>query len=551
MRRFVSVWLPHWPIERLCRVSPSAVPAEAPLALIASVQGRLTLSAVNAPARREGLAAGWTLADARAAVPSLATRPAEPSADLRALRRLALWLSRYGPRVAIERAASGHSSKGKARALAAAVDAPDGISIEINGVAHLFGGETALLADLVRRLAGLGLTVRPGLADTPGAAWAVARAVASRRLAGRIIAPGDTAAGLAGLPVAALRLLPETVTLLKRLGLKSIGDLMHLPRPGLERRFKSKEAAAAVLTRLDQALGALDEPARALMPPPRFAVRQNFAEPLVSSEGVMATLGALAHRLGEDLAANHQGARRLVLALYRADGSLARIAAGLSRPSRDAAHFHRLLADRLAGVDLGFGVDLMTLAAPASEPLGAGQAGLSGLAPRTSDGEALLVDRLVSRLGAGKVLMLSARASHLPEEAEVRVPALAGNATPPLDPPPRQSARPPFLLPHPEPVAVVAEIPDGPPASLEWRRRRCRIVKAQGPERIAPEWWQPLLAMTREAGEASSAKHRPRTRDYYTIEDEAGRRYWVFREGLYGREESDDPPAWYLHGLFA
>ena len=130
------------------------------------------------------------------------------------------------------------------------------------------------------------------------------------------------------------------------------------------------------------------------------------------------------------------------------------------------------------------------------------------------------------------------------------MPALAERATPAIAPPVRLSARPPFLLPHPEPVAVVAEIPDGPPASLEWRRRRCRIVKAQGPERIAPEWWQPLLALTRES-EESTPKRRPRTRDYYTIEDEVGRRYWVFREGLYGREESEAPPAWYLHGLFA
>ncbi len=551
MRRFVSVWLPHWPIERLARMSPAAVPAEGPLALVQAVQGRLTLSAVNAAARREGLAPGWTLADARAAVPRLATLPAEPQADVTALRRLALWMSRYGARVSIERPASGGARKGKAAELLSAIDAPDGISIEITGVAHLYGSETGLLADLVRRIAGFGLTVRPGLADTPGAAWAIARAVTSRRLADRILAPGETAAGLAPLPIAALRLAPETATLLKRLGLKSIGDLVHLPRPSLERRFKSKEAAAAVLTRLDQALGLAKEPARALVPPIRFAVRRSFAEPLVASEGVLASLSDLAHELGEALSAARQGARRLVLALYRSDGSLARIAAGLSRPSREPDHVRRLLADRLASIDLGYGVDLMTLAAPATEALEAEQDGIAGLAAHKSDGPALLVDRLSSRLGPDRVLKLAARASHLPEAAEVRVSALAESPAPAIAPPVRLGARPPFLLPHPEPVAVVAEIPDGPPASLEWRRRRCRIVKAQGPERIAPEWWQPLLALEREQEEAIASKRHPRTRDYYTIEDEVGRRYWVFREGLYGREESEAPPAWYLHGLFA
>lgn len=534
-------------------MSPAAVPAETPLALVLAVQGRLTLSAVNARARREGLAPGWTLADARAAVPRLATRTAEPSADATALRRLSLWMSRYGARVAIERPVvdAAAKSKGKAAGLAAVLDAPDGISIEITGVAHLYGDEAGLFADLVRRVAGFGLTVRPGLADTPGAAWAIARAVPSRRLADRILAPGETAAGLAPLPIAALRLAPETVTLLKRLGLKSIGDLMPLPRPSLERRFKSKQAAAAVLTRLDQALGVAKEPARALVPPMRFAVRRSFVEPLVSSEGVMASLSDLAHELGETLSAARRGARRLVLALYRSDGSLARIAAGLSRPSRAPDHVRRLLADRLASIDLGYGVDLMTLAAPSTEALEAEQGGIAGLAAHKSDGQALLVDRLASRLGPGRVLKLAPRASHLPEAAEERVSALAESPAPRIAPPARLSARPPFLLPHPEPVAVVAEIPDGPPASLEWRRRRCRIVKAEGPERIAPEWWQPLLALEREKEEAIAPKRRPRTRDYYTIEDEVGRRYWVFREGLYGREESEAPPAWYLHGLFA
>ena len=223
-----------------------------------------------------------------------------------------------------------------------------------------------------------------------------------------------------------------------------------------------------------------------------------------------------------------------------------------SRPSREAGHFRRLLADKLTSVDLGFGVDLMTLAAPATEPLDAAQTALADLAPTADGGSALLIDRLVSRLGADKVLRLAACASHLPEAAERLVSALASPS--PIEPPPnapRRGARPPFLLPHPEPIAVVAEIPDGPPASLEWRRRRCRIVKAEGPERIAPEWWQPLLALASGGDDAAPAKHRPRTRDYYTIEDEAGRRYWVFREGLYGREEGETPPAWYLHGLFA
>jgi protein ImuB len=611
MRRFVSVWLPQWPIERLCRASPGAVPAEAPLALVESLDGRLTLTALNRAARREGLGPGLALADARAAVPALATLPAEPAADLVALRRLALWMSRYGVRIALEhfptrwppgsskkmrpgknpeRSASGDPRRRQAgarsgevdtgapkdrapRQISAAIDAPDGIGIEITGVAHLFGGEKGLLADLVHRLAGFGLTVRPGLADTPGAAFAVARAVQSRRLADRIVPPGETAVHLAPLPVAALRLTPETQTLLHRLGLKTIGNLTGVPRASLERRFNSRDVTAAVLTRLDQAFGLAGEPTKSLVPPARYIARLTFAEPLVSSEGVMAALGTLTERLAGDLAEAQAGARRLALALYRSDGSLVRLPVGLSRPSREAAHFRRLLADKLLSVDLGFGVDLMTLTAPESEPLAAAQVTLADLTPDAGGGTALLIDRLASRLGADRVLRLSPRASHVPEVAERLVPALAEAAPGPLDPPPlessfcarsdgepvstspdralRRGARPPFLLPHPEPVAVVAEIPDGPPACLEWRRRRRRIVRAAGPERIAPEWWQPLFRPAPDGAAETAARRLGRTRDYYTVEDEDGRRYWVFREGLYGREEGEAPPAWYLHGLFA
>ncbi|MEZ5924768.1 MAG: DNA polymerase Y family protein [Hyphomicrobiaceae bacterium] len=576
MRRFVSVWLPQWPVERLLRSSPGVVPADRPLALVQSLQGRLTLTAVNRAARREGLGAGLALADARAAVPALATLPAEPAADLAGLRRLALWMSRYGLRVTLERPAAPQARKSKIGQHRAAVGAPDGVGLEITGVAHLFGGEPALLADLVRRLAGLGLTVRPGLADTPGAAYAIARATAGRHLADRIAPSGETALRLAPLPAAALRLAPETVTLLHRLGLKTIGDLARLPRASLERRFNSREVTAAVLTRLDQALGRTGEPAQPLAPARRYSVRQSFAEPLVSSEGITAALDDLTRRLAASLAAARAGARRLSLTLYRSDGSLVRLAAGLSRPSHEARHFQRLLADKLATVDLGFGVDLMLLAAPASEPLEAMQTSLAGLTPAGVGEVALLIDRLASRLGAESVLRLAPQASHLPEIAEQLVPALEAltvsqspgpperlrsgqapePAAPALEPSsamPGRGARPPFLLPHPEPVAVVAEIPDGPPASLEWRRRRCRIVRAEGPERIAPEWWQPLMALTcrGEPRAGAAPRRQPRTRDYYTIEDEAGRRYWVFREGLYGREEGEAPPAWYLHGLFA
>ena len=91
----------------------------------------------------------------------------------------------------------------------------------------------------------------------------------------------------------------------------------------------------------------------------------------------------------------------------------------------------------------------------------------------------------------------------------------------------------------PEPVETLAELPDGVPARFIWRRASRRVVKAEGPERLGAEWW------------ALGTAKPQRTRDYYRVEDENGRRYWLYREGLYGREDADRAPSWWIAGVFA
>ncbi len=542
--------------------------------------GRLTITAVNAAARRDGIVPGQGLADARAAVPALIARPAEPQRDLAALQRLTLWLGRYGPSFHLEdpfsccAAASRSGLRSRPARRPMHMARPDGAAIDITGVAHLFGGEARLLADLERRLAGLGIAVSAAIADTVGAAHALARHAPARGLAQRIATPGRTAGALAPLPVEALRIEPATARLLRRLGLQRIGDLYGLPRPALARRFASRDASEAVLERLDQALGVKAEPRRPMRAPPEFAVRLAFADPLVTAAGLEAAIAEAAQRLAADLAAACRGGRTIALGLYRSDGTRATATIGLSRPSRSAAHMLGLLREKLAAFDLGFGVDLIELAARGSEPLAPGQgqltvlpeagkrstalpeAGESGAAlpeagksRREGGGQtgALdeLVDRLANRLGRTRILRIGTGASQLPERSEILLPAL--DPAPPPDQPPlilprRLPSRPPFLLAPPEPIEVVAAIPDGPPARLRWRRKARLVVRAQGPERIAGEWWRPFL------GIGPSSATLERTRDYYTVEDEEGGRYWVFRAGLYG--EGGEAPAWYLHGLY-
>lgn len=556
MKRIVSVWLPQWPIERLKRHQPGVVPDDKPFALVAGGAHGIRITAVNIRAAGEGLRVGMSLADARAAVPFLVSHPAEPERDAQALERLALWLGRYGP--------------------ARNVEGPDGIWIDTTGVAHLFGGEAALLQDLVRRLSSFGITARAGLASTPGAAYALAR-FATRR---SVLAPAgeaQTAAALAALPIAALRLSLETVVVLKRLGLARIGQLAELPRTSLERRFssvassrsrttharteqaKAKELADAVLVRLDQALGRTGEPRAALGDPPVLSERRSWGEPLISSDALLCEINELAGDLSRSLKAAGLGARRIALHLFRADGTIAHAEAGLAQASAEAAHFMQLLNDKLAAVDAGFGIDVAVLDAVLAEPLDAEQTtlGRAGAVPERAI--AALIDRLANRLGAKNVFRLAPRASHLPERATVRTAPLAPASDPAALAGSLPGERPFLLLSPPEPITVMAEVPDGPPMRFTWRRVAYAVAKAAGPERIAPEWWRHLAHPDAEisipaddglAGEIVDPAARERTRDYYVAETGDGARFWMFREGFYGASDAGGAPRWFLHGLF-
>ncbi|MEQ1714390.1 MAG: DNA polymerase Y family protein [Hyphomicrobium sp.] len=543
MKRFVSVWLPNWPMTRLARAAPHLVPRDEPFALVDFGTRNVVITAVNASAAREGIAIGTPLCDARAAFPRLRARPGEREEDAQVLIKLARWAGRYGP------------SRGDDK------DGADGFWADITGVAHLYGGEEKLLADLIGRLEAFSIPARAALADTYGAAHALAR-FAVRSSSSFVIAPvAAHRSALAPLPVEALRLDGDVVVLLKRLGLKRIGDLYDIPRISLAHRFSSDDAAHRVLVRLDQALGETVEPLRPFFDLAPFLVQRSFAEPLISSEALEAIIFALCDELAEVLKEKDMGTRSVFLAFYRADGTAGHIAASLRSASSNAAHFKTLLKEKLGKMEAGFGVDLLSLSATRVSPLKGSQ---PGFAEEEGDGydAGPLIDRLSNRLGASAVAVLEPHASHIPERSQRPVAALASSLPPsqgvgerlrrrPISPryvPPwpygQGARRPPFLLSRPEPIAVVAEVPDGPPVRFVWRRVERRVARAAGPERIAPEWWRAIGLKEEEK--------RARARDYYEIEDEAGAAYWVFRHGLYGSdEESDAPPRWYVHGMFA
>jgi len=551
MAPMVSVWLPAWPIERLKRESKGKPCSdERPFALVGTEERGLVLTALNAAASGAGLYPSLGLADARAICPHLLTAPADPHGDSESLLALARWSSRYSPSLN--------------------VDGKDGLWLDMAGIPHLFGGERALLADIARRLARLGFSARIALAETLGGTHALARFAPGTPI---IVPAGKLGEALAPLPVGGLRLAEETTRLLKRLGLKRIGQLYDLPRSSLERRFHSREAAEAVLDRLDQALGRREEPRIPLFPPPEYAATLPFPEPLITHEDIVSALDHLARRLCAALAQARRGARRIMIAIYRTDGSSALIEAGLSAPARDAGHLSRILQDRVGAIDVGFGVDSMILAALRTEPLLPAQTSFAKSEDRGQQGP--LIDRLANRLHGGAVRRLLPRDSHIPERAQAMRSALA-NASLWPEQATNKPPRPVLLLARPELLDVLAEVPEGPPARFTWRRVTRRVVKAEGPERIEPEWWLELAPPSPSKGEGGDGRgpspgggsvgsmmgsdphpspppgrgrEKTRSRDYYRIEDTEGHRYWVFREGLY-QDSADRTPCWYLHGVF-
>lgn len=501
-------------VERWYRQTKQASPdKQKSLVLTAEANGARFVAAADYGALGCGIAPGMALADARALEPGLETAPADPMADAETLDRLAGWCGRYTPWVA---------TCGR-----------DGLWLDISGCAHLLGGEAALMDDLRDRLAGFGFTARLGLADTPGAAWALAHYGGAERL----VASGDQRAALAPLPVAALRLEGAQAAELARLGLSSVGDLYPLPRASLAARF-----GRGLGERLDQALGRMPEPISPRRPPPRYRAERAFAEPIGRLEDIEASLLLLLDEVCAALDKGGQGARQLIFDLFLVDGRAETLRIGTARPAREADRLARLFAEPLGRVEAGFGIEAVALSVPVAEPLEAAQIGAlaagndndaASLAPLP----AALLDRLGNRLGFERVTALAAQASHLPDRAARALPAATLEENARIDWP-ETPLRPLRLLARPEAIEVIATVaPHQPPAMFRWRKVKHSVRAAEGPERIAPEWWR------RDAAWIGGL------RDYWRIEDHDGRRFWLYCEG--NGERPGEPLRWYLHGLFA
>lgn len=488
-------------------------PEHPPVVITARDGTAMRLASLDDEAGRLGLRPGLGLAEARARHPDLDALPADPEADQRFLEGIADWCDRYTPLVAL--------------------DGDNGLFLDITGCAHLFGGEKPLMDDLLMRLFHQGLDARAAIAATPGAAFALARYGS-----GMIVETGAEAGALRPLPLAALRLEPGLAAGLARLGLQRVGDITDAPRAPLARRFGTH-----LIRRLEQALGREEEPISPRLPLPLMMAERRLAEPVVLTEDIERLAELLAANLKTGLEQRGQGARTLLLALFRVDGAVLRLELNFAKPTRAPHRFRALVRERLAALagtfDPGYGFETARLAVLEAAPLDNEQVSMTS---DMAQGEALaaFTERVAARLGNDVIRVSVPAASHVPERAVGHAAAaeilsglwdkyLAG-----APPHPKATERPVRLFERPEPVEAMAEVPDGPPQRFRWRRALHGVAKAEGPERIAGEWWVDGFDV--------------KTRDYYRIEDSEGRRYWLYREGLYDGQVS---PRWYLHGLFA
>ncbi|MEM8724359.1 MAG: DNA polymerase Y family protein [Pseudomonadota bacterium] len=561
-RRILAIWCARLSVDRwrLTHGLELGEGADAePTALITETAHGPRIDAVNDAGRAAGAQPETMLADARALCPQIKVAPSDPAGDLEFLEKLSIWAQRWGPW--------------------SALDPPDGVLVDITAAAHLFGGEARLLKDVETAFTQRKLTVCTAIAPTAGAAWALAHFGPVRSIIGGHLSsssrgakprgdpwPDDVSSTgpwmasspsvprndeysmmrqLADLPVASLRLDQDVLTVLRRLGLKRLGELAEIAtgpadraeaaaRDALKRRFRSKSPTANPLIRLDQLLGKVPEPLLPVVPQQMPLVQRRLMEPIRHRDLLDRVLSDLAVDMVRELEARGEGARRLELGLWRVDGEVLVRRLELAAATRESEHITRLFTTKLDDIDAGFGIEIVRLRASWAEPLALAQGDMDEAAERHGTSLAACVDRLTVRLGEGAVSRPVPFASHLPERAQSWQGA--------LQPEPNSQGhfefqkRPLKLLDKPEKIAVLYASPDGFPQRFRWRGDVREVVRVEGPERIAPEWWR--------------SKSTVRLRDYYRIEDARGRRYWIYRHGIAG-DGRGGIPDWYLQGLCA
>ncbi len=497
--RYVNIWFRYLKTDWFTLRRPAL--KEVPFVLSAPDHGRMVITAANALARGQGIDVGSVVADARAVIGNLEVMDEVEGLDERLLLKLAEWFIRYSPVVA--------------------VDLPDGLILDATGCAHLWGGEENYLREIINRMKSLGYTVRASMADTIGAAWAMSR-FNSRS---SIIEVDEQLKSLLPLPPMALRLEPEQVDRLHRLGLRRIRDFIGMPSGVLRRRFGD-----SMIVRLNQALGTEMEFIQPVLPPVEWQERLPCIEPISTRTGIDIALERLLENLCSRLMKEEKGLRSAIFRCYRVDGKIEQIEIGTNRATCNTRHLFKLFEQKIDTIEPDLGIELFVLDAPKVEEISSAQQEIWNAARGVEDiGLAELLDKFAGKFGAAHIKRYLPDEHYWPERSMKPAPSLNEKVEVEWR---TDRPRPLQLLAQPERIDVTAPIPDYPPMNFRYRNVLHVIVKADGPERIEQEWW------------LQQGDHR----DYYYVEDEQGKRYWLFRLGHYDEQRK---PLWFVHGFFA
>lgn len=494
-KRYVYIWFRYLATDRLAK--GRAELRGAPFLVYASERGQMLVKALSRPLERDGFVRGMAVADVRAIFPGVPVFQSEPEAEKELLHKLAEWCLRFTPVVA--------------------VDEPDGLILDSSGCTHLWGGELSYIETLIWRLHKGGYTVRAAMADTIGAAWAVAHFGEQR-----IVASQKQGEALAALPPAALRLDYTVLQRLGKLGFRKIDQLRAMPPGSLRRRL-----GPVLLQRLEQALGTAHEGLQPIKPAPIYREDLSCMEPIRTARGIKIALERLLEMLCARLLNEGKGMRTGIFKGYRVDGETVQISIGTNRASRNAVHLFKLFELKIPEIKPALGIELFTLEATLVDEFDEQQEALWGMTAAKQTAVAELLDTIAGKVGKSAIHRYFPRAQHWPERSVEKVSEL--DKQPEIEWATGQ-ARPLLLLPRPKPVEVMVALPDYPPSHFRFRGQIIKVARADGPERIEQEWW-------RQSGAP---------RDYYQLEDENGARYWLFRLGLYEAQKTQ----WFLHGFF-
>ncbi len=497
-KRFVSIWFPHLSTDwfTLCKPQLKSVP----FVLTSPSHGRMIITAANNLAQQKGIFNGMVLADARALYPQVKNFDQEPALAHRLLKRIAAWCIRFTP--------------------LAAINLPDGVVLDATGCSHLWGGDDAYVTDLLKKINSKGFQAKAAMADTVGAAWAVARY--GKQL---IVEQGKQVNAMLSLPCASLRLDSEVIEKLDKLGLRQVKHLLSIPQTSLRRRFGSN-----ILEHLNQAIGTEEQFVEWISIPEPYHERLPCFEPIVTLRGIEIALQQLLELLCRRLSSEGKGLRNAILKCYRVDNKIEHVEISTTAASNNSKHLFHLFQLKLSSIEPDLGIELFVLEAtkvedysPAQEQIWKGSGSLNNTALSE------LVDRICGRIGAEPIHRYLPDEHWWPERSFKKATAL--NELPATEWK-VERPRPLQLLSPPQNIDVTAPVPDYPPMTFRYKGKLHKVIKADGPERLEQEWW------------IEEGQHR----DYYVVEDEEGCRYWLFRSGHYDAERTY---KWFIHGFFA